>query len=309
MARMTKWPEEYEDLRAEARAAGAAMVGAFAGTPPAADDATAIAMIRAGLAARVVRSPAGSDAVLAGVPCRVFEPTGSSRGTYLHFHGGGLCAGSAAADDLTNAAICDALGVRVISVDYRLAPEHPYPAAFDDCRGVARWVVDDAPGPVVVGGESSGGHLSAVVLLWAREQGVLDRFVGANLVYGVYDLSGTPSHRGVRPTDVPDILNGSVSDTVRHRFLPGWSREDARNPAVSPLFADLRGMPPALFTIGDADHLLDDTLFMAARWDAFGGDVELAVYPDCLHGFMTLPIALAARATERIHTFLDQRFN
>jgi acetyl esterase/lipase len=93
---------------------------------------------------------------------------------------------------------------------------------------------------------------------------------------------------------------------VNECYIPGRSFEEARDPAVSPLYADLAGLPPALFTVGSADHLLDDSLFMAARWQAFGGDAELAVYPDCIHGFTGMPTELAKRANERIDSFLER---
>ena len=97
----------------------------------------------------------------------------------------------------------------------------------------------------------------------------------------MYDLSGTPSNIASRPSDVPDILDGRGMRSLIDMYLPGRTALDARDPACSPLYADLTGLPAALFTVGHADHLLDDTLFMAARWQAFGNETALAVYPDC----------------------------
>ena len=91
-------------------------------------------------------------------------------------------------------------------------------------------------------------------------------------------------------------------------YVPGRSREEAKDPAVSPLYADLRDLPPALFTVGTADHLLDDSLFMAARWEAFGNVAELAVYPDCIHAFTAFPMELATRANARIDAFVERCF-
>lgn len=127
-------------------------------------------------------------------------------------------------------------------------------------------------------------------------------------MFGVYDLSGTPSGLGHRPSEVPDLLAGDLGDMVVEACLPGRTRLEARSPAWSPLYADLRGLPPALFTVGSADHLLDDSLFMHARWRAYGSPGELAVYPDCPHGFVGFPFGLAARANERIEAFLDAAF-
>jgi len=134
----------------------------------------------------------------------------------------------------------------------------------------------------------------------------LDRISGANLVFGVYDLGGTPTSRGARPTDIADVLEDSMFGFVNQCYIPGRSFEDARDPSISPLYADLTGLPPALFTVGSADHLLDDSLFMAARWQAYGNKAELAVYPDCLHGFTAMPTELSKRANERIDGFLER---
>ena len=89
------------------------------------------------------------------------------------------------------------------------------------------------------------------------------------------------------------------------QFTPSLSPEDRRRPDVSPLFANLRGLPPALFTVGSADILLDDTLFMAARWASCGNATELEIYPEAPHGFNALPTAMATAANRRIETFLS----
>jgi len=307
---MVWWQEEYEGLRAEARDM-ATTIAAYTASVSAAssDNADPLASMRGRLAALEVVSPDGVDEVIEGVPCRVFRPAGSSRGTYLHCHGGGMIAGTPRMRDIANAETCRSLDVRVISVDYRLAPEFPFPAGPDDCFAVARWLLDHESGPIVIGGDSSGAYLSVLTLLRVRDElGEAHRFAGANLVYGVYDLSATPSNRGARPTDVPDMLDATVSDRVREAFLPGRSREDVRDPSISPLYADLHEMPKALLTVGFADHLLDDSLFLAARWQAYGGQVELAIYPDCGHGFDTFPTELAKRANARIDDFLAASF-
>jgi acetyl esterase len=160
----------------------------------------------------------------------------------------------------------------------------------------------------VIGGESAGGYFSALTLLRVRDElDAIDRIAAANLVFGTYDLSGTPSNRGRRPTELPDTLEDGT-EMVRHGYLRGASCEDARDPSVSPLFADLHSLPPALFTVGSADHLLDDSLFMSARWQAYGNEAELAIYPDAAHGFTFLPTQMAQHAHERIKDFLATAF-
>jgi len=180
-------------------------------------------------------------------------------------------------------------GCAVFAADYRLAPEFPYPAGPDDCEAAALWLIENASSEygtdrLLIGGESAGAHLSALTLLRLRDRHALgDRFCGANLVFGAYDLGLTPSARGVGPAPGSDILDPEEIRFMVEQFTPGMPLEDRRRPDISPLYADLRGMPPALFTVGTADHLLDDTLFMADRWLAAGNSAEVLVYPDAPH--------------------------
>jgi acetyl esterase/lipase len=103
--------------------------------------------------------------------------------------------------------------------------------------------------------------------------------------------------------EVP-IMGSAAMEPMYQRFLPGLSVEDRRDSAISPLFADLVGMPPALFSIGTLDPLLDDSLFMAARWAAAGNHAELAVYPESPHGFTLLPTAMARACVQRQRDFV-----
>jgi acetyl esterase/lipase len=311
---MSLWPEEYEGLRDEARASAESIAemlgGVAAGVPTDRDER--VRQQREMMKPLEVVSPAGSDRQLAGVPCRVFVPDAPARAVYLHFHGGAMMLGSPLMNDGANADISKRFGVAVVSVDYRLAPEHPHPAGSDDCLAVAAWLVEHAEEEfgtprLVLGGESAGGYYAALTLLRMRDElDAIDRVLGANLIFGAYDLSGTPSVRGARPSDVPDILEDGVFEFVNECFLPGLTPEQCMAPSISPLYADLHDLPPALFTVGTADHLLDDSLFMAARWGAYGNESELAVYPDCIHGFPAFPTELSKRANERIDAFLER---
>jgi acetyl esterase len=306
---MALWPEELEGLREEARQMAGAISDMYSGgaaEPTGSVDRVTSA--RAMLSSLEQPSDDGVDEEVGGVPCRVFRPAGASQGTYLHFHGGAMIMGSPRMNDQANAALAKRLPVTVVSVDYRLAPEHPFPAGSDDCLAVASAVIEREQGPIVVGGESAGGYFAALVLLRIRDElGAIDRITAANLVYGVFDLSSTPSGQGIRPSEVKDVL-GDGDDYVIHAYIPGMTRMDARRPDVSPMWAHLHDMPPALFTVGSADHLLDDSLFMSRRWEAYGNEAELAVYPDCIHGFNGFPMEMAKRANERIDTFLDKAF-
>ncbi|HKE75832.1 MAG TPA: alpha/beta hydrolase fold domain-containing protein [Acidimicrobiales bacterium] len=303
---MTLWPDEYEELRAEARALTPSVVEAMQlSGPPGEDRAARLARIRQGIAELVPASPDGVDENVGGVPCRVFHHP-EPRATYLQIHGGAMMFGAARMDDVANLAISKDVGVTVVSVDYRLAPEDPFPAGADDCLAVAAALLDGGADRLLIGGESAGGtHAATTVLRIRDELGRIDRVAGVNFEYGLFDFGRTPSMRGVRPSDLGDVI-GRDHDEVVDAYLPGRSLADLSDPACSPLYADLTGLPPALFTVGHADHLLDDNLFMAARWRAWGNQAELAVYPDCIHGFLRFPMALAERARDRITAFLDR---
>jgi acetyl esterase len=217
------------------------------------------------------------------------------RGTYVFIHGGGWSTGGADHQDEVLWSLARAAGVSVASVEYRLAPEHPHPAAVDDCI-TALTSVD---GPVVLGGDSSGAHLALSSLLRLSDP---SRVVAVNLLYGVYDLSLTPS---LRAWDGPNMfVDRPTLECFIEWFTPGMSAEERRSPTVSPLYADLRELPPILVTVGALDPLLDDSLFLATRLEAAGVDVQLDVYPDAAHGFTYQGTALARRAEARQVEFI-----
>ena len=242
------------------------------------------------------------------LPVRIFRPEGPARGLFLHLHGGGWILGKPEMNDLANEALAKHLGLAVVSVDYRLAPEHPYPAGPDDCEAAAKWLLDHGPSEfgadrMFIGGESAGGHLTLVTALRVRDRlQALDRLLGLNLVFGWYDVTGTPSQRN--NGGHKDVLDPENLRFMADCFLPGMTDEARRAADVSPLFADLQGLPPSLLSVGGYDHLLDDTLFLAPRLAAAGVDVELQVYPDSPHGFQGLPSKMAAAAAERTFAWI-----
>lgn len=228
------------------------------------------------------------------------------RGVYLHLHGGGWTLGAANQSDVRNWAIARHCGLAVVSVDYRLAPEHPFPAGPEDCEAAALWLAKHASAEfgatrLWIGGESAGAHLAALTLIRLRERHGLTPFVGANLVYGDYDLSMTPSQKRWGERNL--VLSTPIIEWFADFFVPDRTRR--RDPDVSPLYADLRGLPPALFTIGTLDPLLDDSLFMHARWLAAGNRAELAIWPGGIHGFDAFPTGLSRSARARIDAFLS----
>lgn len=286
---MRLWTDEIEALRPEAREAvahGMAAMQEMLGRQddPPGDRDERVRLQRKAMERAYAAHPAAVARDIAGVPCRVFEPEGPAPVTYLHFHGGGMILGAPEMNDLGNHDLMRRFGIAVVSVDYRLAPEHPYPAGPDDGVAVARELLQTG-GSLLIGGESAGGYMAAEVLLRIRDElGAIDQVLGANLVFGVFDWSRPPSQRGIRPMDGPDILTPEGIEFFTEMYMPGRTDDERR--LISPAFADLRGLPHALMSVGGADHLLDDTLVLATRWAAAGNEVELLVLPDMPHGFI-----------------------
>jgi acetyl esterase/lipase len=235
---------------------------------------------------------------------RTFVPE-TLTGVYLHLHGGGWVLGGAHHQDEQLEALATGAQVAVVSLEYHLAPEDPYPAGPDDCEAAALWLADRAQAEfgstrLLIGGPSAGAHLAVVTLLRLRDKhqlrGVFSR---ANLVFGAYDRALTPSARRAENTLV---LSRSVLEWHLDQF---GVRGNQRDPDVSPLLADLHALPDALFTVGTLDPLLDDSMFMHARWISAGNQSQVAIYPGGVHGFTAFPTALARQANQRMIEFLS----
>jgi acetyl esterase/lipase len=251
---------------------------------------------------RIIAGPGGDLSLRVFVPDKV-------RAVYLHFHGGGFMLGRADHfDELLNP-IAKNCQVAVVSVDYRLAPENPYPAGPDDCETAAVWLVENSLAEfgsekLLIGGESAGANLAAVTLLRMRDRHAFTGFSGAVLTYGAYDLSMTPSARNWGERNL--ILTTRLMQWFHENYVPAGNYTD---PDISPLYADLSGMPPAFFTVGTLDPLIDDSLFMYMRWLAAGNLSELAIYPGGIHAFDAFPIELASQAKARIREFIIRMTN
>jgi acetyl esterase len=318
--RLRLWDDDLEGLRAEVRAL-LPLVAQYAALGDA--DLPEEPVARARVMRDVLASflPATGSAMAreitvpgpgGDVPVRLFEPE-RPRGLFLHLHGGGWATGAPMMNDQSNEQLAKRHGLVVASVDYRLAPEHPYPAAPDDCEAVASWLLAEGTGRwgvdrLLLGGESAGAHLALVTLLRIRDRlGAVGRVLGVNLVYGVYDLRGTPS--SFNNGGHVDMLSPEGLRWYTEAFTPAMTDEERRHPDVSPLFADLAGLPHALVTVGGADHLRDDSLFLAARWAAAESPCELIVYPDSPHGFQALPTAMTGEAAEHLDRWIAQRLD
>ena len=233
---------------------------------------------------------------------RIITPRASTpTALYIDIHGGGFFIGDPTMSDALNASIADTANAVSVSIDYRLAPENPYPASPDDCETAAVWILENAASEwgvdrFAIGGASAGGNLVAVTLQRLRDRhDAASQFLAANMQFGVYDLSGTPSQ----------IDLGRVA--FRDLYLPTTPVAERKVADISPLYGDLRGMPPALFTVGTLDYLYDDSLFMSARWHAAGNETELAVYPESIHGFTAFPAEMGRIASRRIVDFISCR--
>jgi acetyl esterase len=221
------------------------------------------------------------------IPARVYEPVADPPATVVYYHGGGWVIGSL--DDFD--AVCRTLaaesGCRVVSVDYRLAPEHRFPAAAEDAFDSFLWISKNlaAGKPVVVAGDSAGGNLAAVTALRARDEGGPPIALQV-LVYPVVDHDmTTPSYEQF--SDDGLLLNRAAMVWFWDHYCPD---ESARaHPHASPLrAADHSNLPPALVVIADYDPLRDEGLAYAAKLEAAGVPVTIDRHEDQIHIFFTM---------------------
>lgn len=233
------------------------------------------------------------------VSMRIIKPkVGESKGIYLNIPGGGFYLSEAARNDTYNAWLADNLEMTVMSVDYRLAPEYPWPAAPDDCHTAALWLIEHAKtlgqSRLIIGGSSAGATLAVTTLLRLRDANLSKLFSGAVLQFGAYDLSGqTPGGRLYGDEYFIQAYAGEVADRTQ--------------PDISPLFGDLKNLPPILMLVGTADVLMEDTFAMAARLSAAGNKVDLRVYPEARHGFTSGFTTIAATANKDIVEWIKRR--
>ena len=226
---------------------------------------------------------------------------------YLHIHGGGHCIGAADMQDQSLEKISKDLNCVVVSVEYRLAPNNPYPAAPDDCETAALWLIENSEnefnsGKIIIGGESAGANLSAVILLRLKERQLLDKIKGVNLVYGSYDARLTPSAVRKKGSEEIFLLSYEMIKKFRDSYFQG--NENFCLPDVSPIQGDLSAMPPALFTVGTRDLLLDDSLFMYGRWLSYGSKAEIIIVPGADHAFDAFPSKTTTTVENKIGEFI-----
>ena len=234
---------------------------------------------------RTVPGPAGE------IPVRIYAPVGTAPFPVLvYFHGGGWVIGNLDTHDGICRSLANRVGCLVVSVDYRLAPEHPFPAAPEDCYAATRWLAEHAgslggdKGRIAVGGDSAGGNLAAVVALMARDRG------GPKLAFQllVYPATDTDFEtRSYRENSEGYFLTRADMVWFWNHYAP--RDEDRRNPYAAPLrAASLRGLPPALVITAEFDPLCDDGNAYAARLREDGVPVRLSQQDGLIHGFFQM---------------------
>ncbi|AKR56471.1 hypothetical protein XM25_11830 [Devosia sp. H5989] len=222
-------------------------------------------------------------AIAGGVPAEWVEmPDANPRRVFLFLHGGGYNAGSPKTHRKLAAYLARATGMKVLLPDYRLAPEHPFPAAVKDALLAFGWLLSEGfkPSDIVVGGDSAGGGLALSMLLALREAGA-EMPRAAVLLAPWTDLTvSSPSYERLREND--PIINPE-----RLRRAGEWyaGRRDPRDPMASPMFADLAGLPPMLIHAGGGEVMVDDSTLFAERAQAAGCKVTLKVWPELWHVF------------------------
>jgi acetyl esterase len=254
-----------------------------------------------------VPGPAGK------IPLRIYTPEGEGPfPLFVYYHGGGWTIGDIPSHDGIAAAIANAGKCQVVSVGYRLAPEHKYPAAPDDCFAATQWVFQHAsafggdPQRIAVGGDSAGGNLAAVVCLMARDRRAFQPVLQV-LVYPATD------HDFSRPSCRENAEGYLLS---RNDMVWFWSnylarREDADEPYAVPMRADdLRGLPPARIIIAEYDPLRDEGAVYAQRLQHSGVPVTLTCYKGMIHAFLaqTALFEKAREAVAEIGCALQQAF-
>lgn len=240
----------------------------------------------ASVADRRIPGPAGE------IPIRVYTPKGGTapRPVVVFFHGGGWVIGDLESHDAPCRQLANAVPALVVAVDYRLAPEHKFPAAPEDCWAAVRWVADNAgslggdPTRLAVCGDSAGGNLSAVVALMARDRGG-PKLAAQVLVYPATDLTcDSPSH----------VTNGKgyfLEAEMMAWFIGHYVRSaaDRTDPYASPIRAkDLAGLPPAVVVTAEFDPLRDEGEAYARRLREAGVPVEQRRYDGMIHGFFSM---------------------
>lgn len=250
------------------------------------------------------------DEVVEGVPVRIYQGDRPATGLVVYLHGGGFCIGSIGLMDNVARELAHCTDAVVVSVEYRLAPEHPFPAGLDDAESVVRWALANTarfgvgPGQVAVAGESAGGNLSAAVALRLRDTGEHALAAQVLLYPGLDDNTATYPSR----TEFDGIV---IDRLAREAYWAAYSgpNDIDQDPYAVPLHADrLAGLPPALVVLGGCDVLRDEGRRYATRLRDEGVVTEEVCYPGQPHGFLNFMFPAAHEAFGRIGAWLRPIF-
>jgi len=246
---------------------------------------------------------------LGGVPAeRLQSAAADEKKALLYIHGGGFVAGKPANHRQLTWRLAAKTNVPVYAIDYRLAPEHPFPAGLEDAVAAYRALLDKGvePSRLAVGGDSAGGNLTLALALKLKELG-LPQPAALVCLSPVTDLAEpTHSHEANAKSDA--MFDPSIFNSVPESYVPGG---DVTNPLVSPLRGDVSGLPPTLFQCSAAEMLRDDSVRMAARMKDAGVDATLEVWPKVFHVWQVAADVLpeGRRAIDNIAAFLNKRLH
>jgi len=252
------------------------------------------------VAADVVREPVDAR----GVPAEwIATPGASEERTILYFHGGGYMLGSINTHREMISRLSRAAGARALAVDYRLAPEHPYPAAVEDSTAAYRWLLSTGvdPARLVIGGESAGGGLTVATLVALRDAG--DPLPAAGVCLSSWvDLECLGESMSTK-ADVDPMAQREVILEMAKAYL---GDANPRTPLAAPLYADLTGLPPLLIQVGTAEVLLDDSTRLAERARSARVEVVLEPWDDMIHMWHWFAAMLpeGQQAIDRIGEFI-----
>lgn len=240
------------------------------------------------------------------VPAEWFTADGSARdAAILYLHGGGYVVGSVQSHATLTASLARAAELRVLSIDYRLAPEHPHPAAVDDAAAAYRWLRGQgiAANRIVIAGDSAGGGLTVATLLALRDAG--DTLPAAGICLSPWlDMELSGESIATKAAQDP-LVNADALKRYSAWYLGG---ADPRTPLASPLHATLEGLPPLLIQVGTAETLLDDSLRFARKAQAAGVAVTLEPWEEMIHvwQFFATMLPEGKQAIARIAEYMKQ---
>ena len=254
-----------------------------------------------GVATRVPRDVLVTPRILGSAPGETLQPSGpvSQDGVILFLHGGGYCVGSLDSHRPLSATLAKASGLTVFALDYRLAPEHPYPAALNDAVSAYRALLDEGHSRIVLAGDSAGGGLALATALSLRDAGL--PAPAALLLISPWGDVGCSA--------ATMVSNAAADPMLSQASLQRWAaayvgRVPTDHPLCSPLFADLKGLPPVILQAGEHEILLDDTLRLEKALTQAKVPVTLQVYPGLWHDFH-LQAGILGEADEAIGKLAD----